>query len=125
MASVSLSELWIHDGDDLSDFVQTFGFASEDETDAVAGEVRTYANGRRRIVRRAGTATSLSVTFPSTDRTTIDWLRAHKGNTLMLRDPYGRKVWGTFFSLSVPEKGSAQLPDASFTFESTSASEEV
>ena len=125
MAVITLSEIWLHDGEDLADYVQSYGFASEDESHAVAGQVRTYANGRRRIIRRAGTATSVSVTLPSTDRTTIDWLRERAGQTLMLRDPSGRKVWGTLFSVSVPEKGSAQLPDASFSFESVTASEKV
>ena len=125
MASVTLSEIWINDTADMSDYVTSYGFAADDETYAVAGSVRTMANGRRRTVTRTGTAVSLSVTLPSVDRTTIAWLRERTGQKVQLRDPYGRKERGVFFSLSVTEKGSAQLPDVSFTFESISETDEV
>lgn len=125
MASVSLSELWVHEAANLAVSVTTYGFAQEDESRSSPGQVRTYAGGRRRLVTMPGVATSLQVTFPVCSRVTVAWLRARVGTTVLLRDPYGRVEWGVYLSLDVSEKGSGIEPDASFTLESITGSAAV
>ena len=125
MASVPLSELWVHEADNLANYVTTDGFAQENESRSVPGRVQTYAGGRRRTVTRPGSATSLQTTFPVCARVTVAWLRSLAGTTVLLRDPYGRVEWGVYLSVDVSERGSGIDPDVSFTLESVTGSAAV
>jgi len=125
VASVNLSELWVHEAANLAVSVTTYGFAQEDESRSTPGQVRTHAGGRRVLVTRPGHATSLPVTFPVCARVTVAWLRARVGTAVLLRDPYGRVEWGVYLSLDVSERGSGIDPDASFTLESITGSAAV
>lgn len=125
MASITLSELWLHNGADLADYVTSQGFASQSSDRSARGEVRTYAGGRQRIIRRAGTPDRITVTLPSVSRAVVTWLEDHAGQLCLLRDPRGRKIWGTFWTVSVSEKAGSALPDVSLELQSVTHSEAV
>lgn len=122
MPSVALTELWVHDSDNLADYVTSDGFLSESYRRTARGEVRVYAGGRERLTTRAGAPQALNVSLPAVDRTTIAWLEDHKGALVMVRDPRGRLVWGAYFDLDVDEKPGGVLPDVSFSLRSVTHS---
>lgn len=125
MASVTLAEFYIHDAADLSDHVMSHGFGSASYTDVGAGEVRTYAGGRRRVIRRKGRGQTYELTMPAVSSTVIGWLEEHIGSTVLIRDPRGRKVWGVYFSTDMDYKPGPVAPDVSLTIQSVTASEAV
>ena len=67
------------------------------------GEVRTYAGGRLRLVTTAGVARTATVTLPECSRDQINWLQTYVGNTVLIRDDRGRKIWGTYLKPRVSE----------------------
>lgn len=103
MASVALQTCLLAPLSDLSQIVELEVDSLSDD-DAVQGEVRTYAGGRQRAVRRAGTVRQFEIECDVVnDRALIERLRQWRGQTLLLRDPWGRKAWVAFFGLPVQE----------------------
>lgn len=124
MASVTLTRLWLHDAADLSDFI-TVRTAELGEVPAVHGEVRRYANGNLRAVRRAGTARQVRVRLRPSVRSDVDQIAAWTGRRLMLRDSRGRKLWGVYWDPQVTEVPGVDRADVSFTFEQVTYNESV
>ena len=123
MATVTLRNLWINRADNPSEYLEIEGTITE--VQAVRGEVRVMANGRRRVVTRTGSRKEYAV---SANRLTIDEveiLASWAGSVLWYRDPQGRKVSGTFFDLSVTPWNGHQLASVSLTFSNVTASEAV
>jgi hypothetical protein len=102
MAQVNLLDLFIHRLDDLTDFVQVDVFGAMSAPEQTRGEVRTYAGGVRRIVKRKGRHKPVNVSFPAT-RDVIEKLEEWVGEPVMLRDPPGRLVFGVFFEVGQEE----------------------
>lgn len=125
MASVSLTEVWVHDADDPSDYVTSDGFGEGGPTDSVVGEVRRYAQGRRRAVRRAGRTRRYRRTFPAVSDEWIDWMDDHIGSTVMVRDPKGRLFFGVFWEIDIPDLPGGAAPDVTVAFESVTYSIEA
>lgn len=115
MASVDLDRAWLHRTDDLSVYVSAFS-ADWNDVETVAGEVRTYAGGRMRIVSRPRRQQTLSVTLRYVPLADIDTLRDWAGDVLMLRDKRGRKLYGTFFTSTVKDLKGVAYADVEFTF---------
>lgn len=63
--------------------------------DGVIAEVRRYANGSTRLVRRAGRARSVKLTV-HVDAAGLAELRAFAGQLLLYRDGLGTKMWCTY-----------------------------
>ena len=125
MASVTLNELWIHDADDLSDYVRV-RVSELSAPQEQAGEVREYAGGRRRIIRRKTRRREVSVELSNVDREVLPRLDDWAGRLLMLRDPRGRVMWGSFFSFSVEEtRGLRDRVTVGFTFHQVFHDQEV
>lgn len=124
MASLTLTRLWIHSAADLSDYlVLPWVQSSEDVT--VQGQVRTYANGRRRSVSRPGAATRLPYTLPYVSPAQLEDLRGRVGVLQMVRDSRGRLHWGQFWSLQVSERPTSTFKTVSFVLEVVTFSEAV
>lgn len=103
MASVTLAGWWINDGADLSD---AHYFAEGESTGygpAVVAEVRAYAGGRRRVVTTADRPVKWDVTLTWVSQADLAWLTARMGQVVLMRDPTGRAVWGTFLGLQVTD----------------------
>lgn len=102
MATVTLSDLWVHDASNLNSYVKVY-MGSLAETSARAGEVRAYANGVFRSITAGAQARSYSVELPYLSRVDLVTLQAWIGSPVMVRDPLGRKVFGTYFSVDASE----------------------
>lgn len=102
MATVTLSDLWVHDASDLDTFVKVY-MGSLTEVSNRAGEVRAYANGVFRAITSGSPARTYSVELPFLSRADLTTLRGWVGRPVMVRDPLGRKVFGTFFSVEASE----------------------
>jgi hypothetical protein len=103
-ASTTLKTVWINLASDLSQY-QSFSYMSalKVQTDQ-PGEVRRYAGGRMRIVRRANTVARLiTCTLPQCTRAQIAWLETNVGQLMCFRDDRGRKVWAAYLSMPVDE----------------------
>ena len=63
------------------------------------GEVRTYANGRQRLILRAGFANTLTLTLPACNQAMIAWLNSNIGVIMCVRDDVGNKFFVTYFDV--------------------------
>ena len=125
MSAVQLTRVWLTDPADPSVSVVA-GSAPRTDNRALAGEVRQYAGGRRRIVLREGDSTTLGVTLIKVSAGDLEQLDAWRGQVLLLRDRVGRRVHGTYFGLDVTDHpGQPVEHDVSFTFASVSYDEAV
>lgn len=99
MSTVTLAfaDAWLTD---VATSVSVTGsFPTRPSTEVLAGSVRFYAGGRRRVI----TTASLTRTYP----VTLQWLNdadavqvaAWKGRLLLLRDTAGRRVFGTYLQV--------------------------
>lgn len=84
MTAISLDHVWINLGADPSDYREFPNMAALSVTTAKAGEVRRYAGGRTRIVRRAGAKRAVSLAIPLCERSDIEWLEEHAGDLVCL-----------------------------------------
>lgn len=124
MASVDLDRAWVHRTDDLSVYVSSFS-AEWDDVEQVDGEVRAYAGGRLRVIRRATQRRTLKVTLRYVPLADIDTLRGWAGDVLMVRDKRGRKMFGTFFSSQVSDLKGLTYADVTLEFQQVSYTEAV
>jgi hypothetical protein len=124
MASIVLERTWLADANDPADSVALFTTGRTDMREQ-GGEVRTYANGRQRLVTTAGRRQTLAVTFRLVDAATLAKLDSWAGRVLLLRDPWGRKMYGTYLGLSVTDYAARAGHDVQLTFQQVSFSEAV
>lgn len=125
MASVALDTVILASVADLSRIVR-LDVSALSEDDAVDGETRTYASGRVRSITRAGRRRTVPLTFDLVqDRATLDLLRSWAGTTVLVRDPYGRKLYAVYHSLSVKEIIPVDVVEVSLTLTEISVSEAV
>lgn len=123
MASISLDTVLLGPVADLTSQVR-LDVASLRERDGKSGEVRTYANGRRRAVARAGRLRTVVLQAEVLrNRVLLDALRDWEGQTVLLRDPRGRKVYGVFYDLEIDENITTDLAIVSLTLTETTVSE--
>jgi len=96
------------------------------ETDGKAGEVRHYANGRRRVISRTSRHRTVPLEFDLVDeRDTLETLRGWCGQVVLYRDPRGRKVYGVFHELDIDENVSTDFASVSLTLTEVTYSEAV
>jgi hypothetical protein len=70
---------------------------------SVAGEVRTYAGGRRRSITQAGERGTFEFTMRLVPTATVTTLRLWIGREVEVRDNLGRQFFGTFFEVPTVE----------------------
>lgn len=103
-SSITLTTVWMNLASNLSQY-QNFPAMSILKPSIVQpGEVRTYANGRLRLITRAGLARSYSLTLIACSRAQITWLENNVGQLFCVRDDRGRKIYATFFDVPVLEE---------------------
>ena len=125
MASVTLTTGWLHLAASPSTYV-TLDAQAVDEVASRPVEVERYAAGRIRSVVRPGVGSGIKVAAAYVSRATADTLRTWVGETLMWRDPMGRKVFGVFDQLDIKETvGLHTKPSVSFQLIETTWDEEV
>lgn len=101
MASVTFETLWIHDGSDLSDYIEADYYKPVRELYDKQGEVRRYAGGRMRSLDREGNMRKINIEFDWLSRTELDKLISWIGSTVMFRDNKGRLAFGTYQFIDV------------------------
>ena len=103
MSALALGAVFLNAAADLSDFARFDSPTGLQVNTSQDGQVRTLANGRTRIVKRAGTPRTFSLSLPYLQRADIAWLEAHVGDLLCIRDHLGRKAYGVYFDVPVKE----------------------
>lgn len=121
MAVIYLHELWVHNGDDLADYV-TCSLRSLDTNRTADSEVRTYGQGRRRVVRGPARPLSGQVEVQLVDRPTLARLDQWAGHDVFIRTPRGHALFAVYHALEVVEHRWTDAVDVAFTFETLSRS---
>lgn len=118
MASVTLTELWVHLDSDPSRFVRAPLSALSEQRPAPA-EAREYAGGVVKIIRRPTRRRSFTARLEVLPRADADQLAEWTGETVIVRDPRGRLLKG-FISVSIDElPGPNNVVNLSLAFEAT------
>ncbi len=124
MASVELTEAWIHLGSDLSVFV-SHPLREIRETSTSQTQVRTYAGGVQRLITGPARPQTFEVSLVRVPAAMVDVLRGWRGTLLLLRDVRGRTIWGAYQSLQIADWRGEDSHDVAFTFQTVTHSIEV
>lgn len=124
MASVALTQMWLHDAADPST-AYAFEVADLRVDTAKKVDVRPYANGRYRVITRPGTQRTLSCTVQLATRSDVEVLEGWVGTLLMVRDYAGRLLYGTYGSVSTSENGIVDRGDVALTITESSYTDTV
>lgn len=124
MATLVLNRVWVNlvaTGQGVS------GMSARDRSEdyAVPLEVRTYAGGRRRSIRSAGTMGGYKVQLLLIPRATVDTLVSWEGQLVQVRDHKGRRFFGVYPSVEVVEIVSRSTWHAGFELTVVTAAEGV
>lgn len=95
------------------------------DTLTVPGEVRRMANGRLRVVTRAGSQTTLGVTFRNLTPADLATVRSWAGRVVLFRDVTGRKLYCTFLEVEVEDYRDRSGHDAKVVLSEVTFSEAV
>ena len=126
MARVDLGAIFLNDMADPSDFLRLVYVRSFSKKHGAVGEVRRFAGGRTRLIRRAGRDVSWQLTFGTTTPDQKAWLVEHAGRLLCIRDDRGGKVFGTYLSVPWDERTwSMDAENVQLDFVELTHSEEV
>ena len=122
MAAANLSPAVLSLADDLSQSVAFFTAARSRQVET-PGSVRRMANGRLRVVRRAGRSSSVGVqavsVTPAQQRTLEDWA----GRVVLYRDSWGVKVYATYFVAGIVDHQDRQRRDVTLNLAEVTISE--
>lgn len=132
-ATLTLDRVYIAAVSNLSDYIQcgsagsVGGGGQQTLTQTVDGGYREYANNRVRSITGTTTVTQRTITLRNLTATqvkkiTVTWL----GQTVLLRDTYGRKMFGTYQTTSeTPIPLSGGFTDVAITLTQVYYSEAV
>lgn len=127
MASVTLTDVWLHDAGDLSSYVKLSAESIEEVAGAQA-PIRRYAGGRFRMVTYPGVQKSYSITFGLLTRSEANSVRSWSGRLLLMRDPLGRATFGRYQDpriSEIPITSTDTVYAVSVTFDEVTHSVEV
>jgi hypothetical protein len=102
MASVTLVDAWFHLASDPSQYV-VMELTGESDMTARPVSVRRYAGGRVRSITRPGVKKQLNLNFDLASRADMHVLEDWVGQTVLYRDPRGRRLWGVFAAVDEAE----------------------
>ena len=126
MSTVTLGAVFFNAAANLADSMGFGEVVGLGFTKAQQGDVRALANGRIRMGTTSAKRQSYDLEFELLTRTQIDWLVAHVGQLLCVRDDRGRKVYGTYFDVEVTENvARADYGDAALQFTEVTHTEVV
>jgi hypothetical protein len=124
MPAETLDRFWVHDNDDLSDYITAFTRDRGDDR-SVDGDVRRYASGRLRVIVREGVARGISAQLVNLTDTQVGWLEDRLGDIVMVRDHEGRKMFAAFLSMAVADVRDRSGHDVTVQFRQVTRAEEV
>jgi hypothetical protein len=122
MAAITLSSVWISTALTPSRSVQ-LAATSIVETPTVTGAVRGYANGRQRAITSASRPRSIALAFTLVTSADAATLASWVGQLVLLRDPFGMKVWGSYFALPRTQQNVPGVNDITMTLTEITHSE--
>lgn len=93
MAILYLDKTWVTNLV-TGDFVAAVRDAADSDEASVSARVQTLAGGRQRAITTEGVAGQWSVTLRSVSTADTEKLKAWLGQTLLVRDNRGRKMYG-------------------------------
>ena len=140
MAQVTLNQVWLALASDLdapiaagsmgamgsSSTGGASGALARSDTLTSTGAARLYANGNVRWVSTVGTPEVYTCTLRALTQAQVDLLKSWIGQTCLIRDRVGRRLWGAFGAVAVGDyMGQSQLKDASFSFSALSVTDQV
>lgn len=125
MASMDLGTVWLNSAVDYSDALAVEYVTGVEFDPTQNGEVRVYAGGRLRDISWDGDQQVLTLTFGVMARTAVQWVEAHAGKPIVVRDPVGRKFFGVYRNPRITERRGENAADVSLAVVATSASEVV
>lgn len=97
MVAVNLGAIFLNDVADPSDYLRlVYVRRFSKNPGSVRGEVRRMAGGRTRLVLMEGRDVSWELTFGTTTPEEKEWLVAHTGRLLCVRDDRGGKFFGAY-----------------------------
>lgn len=102
MTTVTLEDAWFNLASDLSQSISMI-LTGESDMTARPVETRRYANGRVRAVTRPGVKKQINLNFELADRDDMHQLEDWVGETVLYRDPRGRRLWGVFAAVDEAE----------------------
>lgn len=116
MPTLNLTRLWVNliaTGEGIS------GASARGGGYTVDTDIRyaTYANGRRRAIRAAGTTRELPYTLVAVSLPTKNHLESWLGQAVQVRDVRSQKWLGTFGGLAVSQYMDPALYSVSFTLQ--------
>lgn len=101
-AILNLRRAWLIDPASPTGFSFTSGTRrTGEETDAVEGEVRQFAGGRRQLIVRDAVLFTMPIQFVNLSLADVAAFRSHKGALLLLRTVQGERVFGGYLQMSV------------------------
>lgn len=104
MTTTNLRNLWIHNAANYSDNIEFEYYRPVREDLDTEGDVRRYAGGRKRSIRRAGKLRTLTVDLRFVTRAQLESLRKLQGKLIMLRDNKGRVVFGVYHDINIDDR---------------------
>jgi len=101
MAILTLSKTWINRMDDPSTLRGCYTKRGRERNLGTDGEVRTYANGRRRNIVQDGIKETLSFVLLRQSVQDVDQLETWLDAVVQIRTFNGVRIWGVFHSMKV------------------------
>ena len=123
MISVTLTEAWLHDGDDLADFHRFLTVRPEYPSER-DGEVRAFTNGRLRVITSAVRRRQVPLVLVDVTEDQRAWLDERIGEVVMYRDPEGVLQFCTYFAV-LPRPYKSGGYEVELTLQQVSRSVEV
>lgn len=124
MPTITLTSVFIQNSLDLTTALQ-LQTSSVLETPQVAGSVRAYANGRQRVVSSSSKPRTVALTFTLVSPSDATTLASWAGQLVLVRDPFGLKMWGAFFQTPRTQQIAPNVNDVAVTFTEVTHTEAV
>jgi hypothetical protein len=107
--NVVFTDLWLTDVSNPSVSVHA-SFTERVASTSVAGQVRTYAGGRRRVITTPADTVAFPLTLQAVTAAEVAVLEGWRGKVVLLRDTSGRRVFGSFMALDVRDTWTVDGP---------------
>lgn len=102
MAEITLTDATFNLASDLTDEL-TVVLTGETDASRRPATTRRYSAGRVRAITRPGVKKELGLSFDLATRAQLDTLVGWVGQTVLYRDPLGRRMWGVFGEVQANE----------------------
>lgn len=125
MATLNLTKAWINNAA-TGEAVNAQRLADDTDESSIEGRVGTYSGGRRRAITQEGVAATWQITLVQVSYTDTETLRSWMGETVLVRDNRGRKVYGVVLAVPrAPWKELLDTYDVALTVQTVSYDENV